>query len=159
METFAFAARAKTNPIKPNFEPPSPNRPDDYDYAKQSQFAGCQNKLKCCYNKGLCQYTRSRTAPKQTQSNPISNPLLFTDNSSSFLASHQLHTPFFSKRAQTRMRFFKTSQNTRRTKKRWIFHPQAAIIQYRKLVSQRNDFCQGEFVWTITVTSRSSRSH
>jgi len=53
-----------------------------------------------------------RTPKKQTQSNPVSNPLLFTDNSSSFLALHQLRTPFFNKRARSRTHFFETPQNS-----------------------------------------------
>ena len=43
-------------------------------YAKQTQFAECSNKRKCCYNKGLSKYPPPRTAEKQTQSNPICSP-------------------------------------------------------------------------------------
>ena len=39
-------------------------------YAKQTQFAKRSNRRNCCYNKGLCQYTPSRTAKKQTQFQP-----------------------------------------------------------------------------------------
>ena len=36
-------------------------------YAKQTQFAECSNKRKCCYNKGLCKYPTFQTPKKQTQ--------------------------------------------------------------------------------------------
>jgi hypothetical protein len=36
-------------------------------YAKQTQFAECSNKRKCCYNKGLCKSRTMRTPEKQTQ--------------------------------------------------------------------------------------------
>ena len=41
------------------------------NYAKQTQFTGCPNVRKCCYNKVLCQYTPPQPLQKQSQSKPI----------------------------------------------------------------------------------------
>ena len=44
-------------------------------YAKQTQFAGCSNEHKRIFNKALRDQPTPPTPQKQTQSDPISNPL------------------------------------------------------------------------------------
>ncbi len=58
---------AKTNPIKPNF---------NTKYAKQTQFQKDQNEHKLSFNKGLRKYSPHQKMRKQTQSNPISIPIM-----------------------------------------------------------------------------------
>ena len=50
----------------------------ELNYAKQTQFAKCPNKRKCCFNKDLRKKTAAQSPknkPKQTQYKPNSNPI------------------------------------------------------------------------------------
>jgi len=80
------------------------------NYAKQTQFPKTRNEPNPLLQKGLWRLSCLQPPKKQTQTTPISNPLLFTDNSSSFLAWHQLRTPFSNRCAQSRTYFFETPQ-------------------------------------------------
>jgi len=63
-----FVLRAST-------QPPPPNRPSHYFYAKQTQFPKTRNGPNPLLQKVLWRLSRLQSPKKQTQSNPISKPL------------------------------------------------------------------------------------